>query len=306
MHCVQGVLRKRAGASRIAAANCICALFLSGCVSVPDVDELIASAGRGTVRMQDAGCMKQRSVPVTDPWPGTGIDPAGFGILVWNLHKGEEKGWQDDLARLSAGKDLVLLQEAHLTPSFRAALGKSRYHWSMARAFDLEGAETGVLTAAKVPASSACLKRTPEPLIRVPKSVLLTRYPLNGLGEDLWVANVHGVNFTLGTTHFRAQLEALADLAAAHRGPLILAGDFNNWSQRRSEILFEITGKMGLVSLTLADDVRSHHWGNPVDFVFYRGVEVEEAGAIRVFSSDHNPIRVKFKLPGYPRKGKQV
>lgn len=305
MHRVQRLRRERAGALRIASVNWVWLLFLSGCVSVPDADQLIASAEQGTVRIEDAGCTRRRSVSAADPRPDTGIDPSGFGVLVWNLHKGEEEGWQDDLARLSTGKDLVLLQEAHLTPSFHAALEQSRYHWSMARAFDLEGAETGVLTAAKIPASSACLKRTPEPVIRVPKSVLVTRYPLNGLGEDLWVANVHGVNFTLGTTHFRAQLEALANLAAAHRGPLILAGDFNNWSQRRSKILFEITGKMGLVPLTLADDVRSHHWGNPVDFVFYRGVEVEEAGAIQVFSSDHNPIRVKFKLPGYPRKGKQ-
>lgn len=284
----------------------ICLLLISGCVSIPEDDQLIASTGAELSRTVGAGCAERKlTVPVGAKRHAAAIDPAGFTLMTWNLHKAEDTGWRDDLERLGAGQDLLLLQEAHLTTAFRGYLEQSRHQWSMARAFDLAGAATGVLTAAEVPASNACLSRTQEPLIRLPKSVLLTRYPLDGERDDLWVANVHGVNFTLGTTHFRVQLEALAAAVESHRGPLILAGDFNNWSKRRSDILFEVAEGLGLVPLTLTEDARSRHWGAPVDFVFYRGLEVVDARSLEVSSSDHNPILVKFRLPGYPPEVKQ-
>lgn len=225
--------------------------------------------------------------------------------MTWNVYKAQEEGWPDDFARLSAGQDLVLLQEAHLTPPFRSILDQSRYHWSMARAFDFKGAETGVLTAGKVKASAACLERIPEPLIQVPKSTLLTRYPLYGLSDELWVANLHGVNFTLGTTRFRRQLESLASVLARHRGPLIVAGDFNNWSRRRNNVLSTVTRRLRLKPLTLTEDKRSQHLGYTVDQVFFRGVEVVEADSVEVRSSDHNPVRVKFRMPENFREGRK-
>ena len=282
-----------------------CLLLVSGCIHIPEREQLIAPAGTGIGRTYGAGCTQLGLMVPTGAHQADAIDPAGFRFMTWNLHKAKDRGWRDDLDRLGAGQDLLLLQEAHLTPTFRDYLEQSRYHWSMARAFDLGGAETGVLTAAEVPASSACLSRTPEPLIRLPKSVLLTRYPLDGESDDLWVANFHGVNFTLGTTHFKAQIESLAATVESHRGPLILAGDFNNWSPRRSDILFVVTRRLGLLPLTLAEDARSRHWGSPVDFVFYRGVEVAGARSLEVSSSDHNPILVTFRMPGYSREGRQ-
>ena len=35
-----------------------------------------------------------------------------FHLITWNVHKGQDKGWQEDLARLSKQADFVLLQEA--------------------------------------------------------------------------------------------------------------------------------------------------------------------------------------------------
>ncbi len=35
-----------------------------------------------------------------------------FRLVNWNVHKGQDKGWQEDLARLSKQADFVLLQEA--------------------------------------------------------------------------------------------------------------------------------------------------------------------------------------------------
>lgn len=217
--------------------------------------------------------------------------------MTWNVYKAQLEGWSEDFLRLSAGQDLILLQEAHLTPSFRSVLNRSHYHWTMARAFDFKGAETGVLTAGSVKPLATCLERIPEPLIRAPKSILLTIYPLQDRSEELWVANVHGVNFTLETAQFQRQLEALADVLAPHRGPLIVAGDFNNWSRPRSDILSTIAERLQLEPLSLRNDLRSRHWGYPVDLVFFRGVEVLEADTVEVQTSDHNPVRVKFAVP---------
>jgi endonuclease/exonuclease/phosphatase (EEP) superfamily protein YafD len=236
---------------------------------------------------------------------GSALDPAGFGLMTWNVFKAQAEHWREDFARLSVGQDLVLLQEAHLTPPFRAALEQSGYRWYMVRAFDYNGAEAGVLTAGRVPASGVCLSRVVEPLIRTPKSALLTRYPLDGSPGELWVANLHSINFTLGTGRFREQIESLAEMLEPHRGPLILAGDFNNWNDRRSAILRRVTGRMKLAALTLTEDQRSLHWGHPVDQVFYRGLEVVRAEAVAVSSSDHNPVRVQFRVPGRSRENEK-
>lgn len=210
-------------------------------------------------------------------------------LMTWNLFKGRARHWPEDYARISSGQHIVLLQEAHLTPSLRSLLGQSGYRWSMTRAFDYNGAATGVLTAGRSPPSGACLSRLAEPLVLTPKSALLTRFPLGGCGEELWVANLHGINFTLGTARFRAQLESLAELMVSHTGPMILAGDFNDWSERRDDIVSLVAKRLHLLPVRLSRDVRTRHWGRPVDHVFYRGLEVLQADAVKVTSSDHNP-----------------
>ena len=225
--------------------------------------------------------------------------------MTWNVLKERKGRWSEDYARLSRNRDIVLLQEAHLTRPLRDLLDRSGYHWYMTRAFDYQGAATGVLTAGKSPASGACLSRLTEPLIRVPKSALLTRFPLEGSSEELLVANLHGVNFTLGTRHYRAQLETLERAMAGHTGPMVLAGDLNDWSQGRDEILSLVGQRLHLIPVKLKGDERSIYWGRPVDHVFYRGLEVVQAQAIRVTSSDHNPLLVRFRLPRRPQERPQ-
>src|SRR5262245_33064538 len=56
--------------------------------------------------------------------------------------------------------------------------------------------------------------RAMEPITRIPKAVVVTTYPISGSFESLLVANVHALNFTLGTTRLREQLEAVAEHGA--------------------------------------------------------------------------------------------
>jgi endonuclease/exonuclease/phosphatase (EEP) superfamily protein YafD len=84
---------------------------------------------------------------------------------------------------------------------------------------------------------------------------------------------------------------------AGHTGPIVLAGDFNDWSQRRNDILSLVGQRLDLIPVQLTGDARSRYWGRPVDHIYYRGLEVVQAQAVKVTSSDHNPLLVRFRLP---------
>jgi endonuclease/exonuclease/phosphatase (EEP) superfamily protein YafD len=153
----------------------------------------------------------------------------------------------------------------------------------------------GVLTAAGVRAESWCSLRTAEPWLRIPKAALVTRYRLAN-GELLSVVNVHGVNFALGTAEYRAQLDALRARLARHAGPVIVAGDFNTWSEDRKDVVAAVARELGLTAVAYTDDKRSRFLGEAVDHVYYRGLRAEPAQVVTVSSSDHHAVRVTFRL----------
>ena len=90
-----------------------------------------------------------------------------------------------------------------------------------------EDEDIGVLTATRVTPLAACTQRAVEPLLRIPKSAVVTWLPSASKAEALVVANVHAINFDLMLDAYQAQLEAVAAAIAGHHGPVILAGDFN-------------------------------------------------------------------------------
>jgi endonuclease/exonuclease/phosphatase (EEP) superfamily protein YafD len=226
----------------------------------------------------------------------TGLDPDRIRVLTWNVHKGTNTGWLTDLAWFGAEHDLVLIQEARLSDPLRHILRDEDLHWALAGAFRFRSFDTGVLTAARVRADRACMLRVMEPITRIPKAVVVTGYPLSGSSESLLVVNVHAVNFTLGTTRLREQLEAVADVLARHSGPVLLAGDFNTWSAARRRAVDAIALRLGLRALSLEPDERSRFLGQPVDQMYYRGLIPSTAIAVRVRSSDHNPVSAVFRL----------
>lgn len=272
------------------------------CVTVPVSDQLIVSTGERTPRLEDAACSGAWQAHSAGSAETPALNPAGFNLMTWNVFKQRKGHWSEDYLRLSRGQDILLLQEARLTPSLRAVLDQSRYRWSMTRAFDYLGEANGVLTAGRSPAFGACLSRKAEPLIRIPKSALLARFPLEGSSEALLVANLHGINFTLGTEPYRAQLEALERAMDGHTGPMVLAGDFNDWSKRRDAIVSLVAQRLDLVPVRLTGDARSRYWGRPVDHVLYRGLEVVQARTVKVTSSDHSPVLVRFRLPSHSQE----
>jgi endonuclease/exonuclease/phosphatase (EEP) superfamily protein YafD len=268
---------------------------LLGCVTIPGEHRTLHGNARGVVDVAATPCTAAGARAEKVSTASTALDGEHLRVLTWNVHRTGDAGWREDFERLAAGHDVVALQEAYLTDVLYSALMQQRYHWRLNAAFQLFNVDAGVLTAARVPAERACSLRHIEPLTRIPKSALTTTYRLAGVREPLLMANLHGLNFTLGTTAFREQLEAVAELLASHGGPIILAGDFNTWSAARREVLESVTASLGLTAVPLADDHRTRFLGEAVDGMYYRGLEVIEAVAYPVTSSDHNPVSVTFR-----------
>jgi endonuclease/exonuclease/phosphatase (EEP) superfamily protein YafD len=274
----------------------------AACATIPSV-QYAFTVGRDGLAVHSplpctGGATTAYAGPATAPLPGPELR-----VLSWNLHKNEDPGWDTDLARFAAASDLLLIQEAALTPGLQRALLDAGYDWLLASAFLWRDRALGVLSAARVRPASACVQRSFEPLLRLPKAAVIARYALQGTAHTLAVANVHSVNFTLGLAAYRAQLEAIARELAGHRGPVIVAGDLNTWSAPRLAIVHDVMQRMGLVSVLPGVDTRSRFLGHQVDYLFVRGLEVVSAEAPEVTSSDHNPVLATLRVADGPGSG---
>ena len=227
------------------------------------------------------------------------LDSDKITLLNWNIYKGEKKNWAKDFRQLSNGQDLVIIQEARLSPEVKETLKKQSIHWTLNTGFVVNDEATGVLTGSRVKAASSCGLRTTEPFLRLPKTVLVNKYDLSGTNKKLLVANIHSINFTLGTEVYSEQIKALTAAITQHQGPVIVAGDFNSWSEDRKQIIEDMVTELSLKAVTYQSKNRVTIFGNEIDHVFYRGMESVASEAQQVTSSDHNPIKVTFRvLPG--------
>lgn len=265
-----------------------------GCVVVAERQHALVLTCEGTVMQRQMRC---GDPPVALAAQAGSLDPRTIRLASWNLHKEADKGWQSDLEGLMRQSDLLLIQEAEVSPGFRAVVEHGGFSWLLSSAFEYQGAEYGVLTATRVPAGTACTLRAYEPLILIPKAALITHYRLAGRAETLAVANLHAINFALGTDAYRAQLDAIADTLSTHQGPVVVAGDFNTWNDQRDAVVQALASKLGLTPVTFRVDERKRFFGRIFDWVYVRGVEVLAATAWNVSSSDHNPLLVALRVP---------
>jgi endonuclease/exonuclease/phosphatase (EEP) superfamily protein YafD len=232
------------------------------------------------------------------------LQPQKLKVFIWNSYKGKMEGWLDDFFDLSDEHDIVLLQEAYLDDDLLTFLENSDWSWNTATTFRYRKIETGVLTASWVIPDLHCSFQIVEPWIRTPKAVLISRYGLSGTDEKLVVANVHLINFTLNLKAYKDQLDRLKSVLEHHDGPLIIAGDFNTWSEKRSRLVLELMDELHLQPVTFKKDERSMVLGNRVDHVFYRELAVSAAEGIDTKTSDHNPMSVEFTFETAPHQYK--
>lgn len=220
--------------------------------------------------------------------------PELFRLLVWNVKKNEIKGMVDDYRQISQDANLVLLQEMIDKPQLMVdmTLAKPDLTWTMARAFFWKSTQsyTGVATGSTARAlrMEPYLSPVTEPFAGTPKSLMLSEFELGTTGAHLRVINVHAINF-VSQSSFAAHVDQIVSLIRDHEGPMIVAGDFNTWSNPRLIYLERALGSLGLKNLGLG----KAGWLNAFDHVFARGLRVEQSiGLDRITTSDHKPLLV--------------
>lgn len=273
------------------------ALALPGCVALT-ADPRALIYGPDHIEVRTSPCEDAvRTVRAWTPPAGSGaaLDPARIRVITWNIHKEADAGWQEDLARLAQASDVVLLQEATLLDPLQGVLRDANLHWVMASSFLYRDVDIGVLSAARVPFVAHCTQRVTEPLLRLPKSSVVTWLPIAGTTRTLAVANVHSINFSLLLDEYEEQFDGIAKALANHDGPIVFAGDLNTWTQARLAALDRIAQRLGLVAIPF-EPGRSKFLGREVDHILVRGLEVTGAAAIAVTSSDHHPVTATLRL----------
>lgn len=246
----------------------------------------------------------------------TSLDPDSIKIMTWNTREGnrfhlfknwwgDRDAWEKDYLKLAYGNDIVLLQEIYLDKEMLGALAliadQKKLEWFSAISYRYrrDRVATGVLTLTGVEASRALCFRVTEPLLRTPKATLFTWYPLKGRDDLLLVVNVHGI--VMGRGSYEEQLARIKQKIQSHQGPLLLAGDFNAYTNKRAQVLSEWLADLHLNSVfnSLEREVTHFNFNEkPFDHIFYRGLRLKNEAVIPpVETSDHNPVLAEFFIP---------
>lgn len=225
-------------------------------------------------------------------------------LVVWNIHKQTDSVFHREFGALldSSGADLALLQEFSLPRPERLDTLLRKRAWALSANLRVGSppAETGVLTAAtSLLRAEALLSEDGEPLLGTRKASLAT---FHASGADTLLAlNLHALNFSFSLDGYRRQLRAVAALAAAHRGPVVVGGDFNTWSARRQSLSDSVFAAASLVRLDFGthEGRKRKAFGHALDHVYYdpaflRPDSASIQVASRYRSSDHAPLVVGF------------
>ncbi|MFQ1016884.1 endonuclease/exonuclease/phosphatase family protein [Gilliamella sp. Occ3-1] len=224
------------------------------------------------------------------------IDQTSFSILVWNIFKLRRADCLDMLKHYVDKTKLIILQEAQTTSPLINFISQHNKIADHVPAYCFNDIYAGVMTISDSLPTSLFSFREKEPLIRVSKSALVTIYPISNSKQQLLVANIHAVNFSIGVKVYRQQIHLLLNHIKEHTGPVILAGDFNAWSRQRLNLLYHFVRSIELKPVNFLVDSRKRFMGRPLDFVFYRGLQLNAAEIISTTASDHNPLLVNFRL----------
>ena len=246
-----------------------------------------------------------------------------FSLLTWNIEKGQNADWIFDLTHHLPEADIVLFQEAALESGQEqlSLPAKQKFTQYFAPGYQQGNRKTGVLTASRWAAASDCALTAIEPWLGTPKASSLARFQLAAAesaeppgdvtsdGQQaelinrmiaepltLLIVNVHAINFALGLDAYTSQFETIGRVIASHPGPLIVGGDFNTWSEQRTEWLEDFLGQFGLAGISFDPDYRTAIFSRPIDHLYVRGLEVESSRVVQVDTSDHNPLWIRVKL----------
>ncbi len=232
---------------------------------------------------------------------GTGPEkslPKQMGILVWNLHKGEDNTFPKDFNELAYKKDILVTQEMQLDTRMNSVFaGLPLNYYSTATSFFIgkEHFRTGVATGSEVKPNMVNFVRTQtlEPIAKTPKVTLITHYPISNSTKQLTVVNIHGINF-VDAASYRKEMVRIYEEIKEIPSPLIFAGDFNSWNEERLSILKEMANKLKLKEASFSPDNRLRFNKHPLDHFYYTDdINILEAKVEGFYQgSDHKPLEL--------------
>ncbi|PKH01398.1 hypothetical protein CXF72_17155 [Psychromonas sp. MB-3u-54] len=225
--------------------------------------------------------------------------PDTFSLMVWNIHKENLHPQFLDRFEILIQEypcDFLLFQEVKFPKKIASVLDSFSY--AMASNIETFQHLYGVLTATKIAFTtiSSHLTHRREVGLITYKSMLITHHELPD-GQALNIVNIHGINF-VSLKGFIKELEKIKAVLHSCSGPIIVAGDFNNWTKKRIMALETFQHALGLEK---ADVQEPHHvkqiFAKPLDHIFYRDLQLLKAKAIDTKKiSDHNPIYATFSV----------
>jgi endonuclease/exonuclease/phosphatase (EEP) superfamily protein YafD len=234
-----------------------------------------------------------------------GLDPASIKILVWNIHKGQDKDFVKDFTYLSKNRDLLLVQEMYLDKKMNDLfLSMKDFGFKTATSFfDPRNPiiRTGVSSASTVEPIETKFVRTLnlEPAINTPKVTMITRYPIKGTDKILTVANIHAINFVTADI-FRAEIERVFNELKKYPKPIIFVGDFNTWIGEKIFYLDQLRISMGMKEALFVPDFRMNRNDYYLDhFLYTDDLQVVSAKCEgKYLGSDHKPMEVELEYIG--------
>jgi endonuclease/exonuclease/phosphatase (EEP) superfamily protein YafD len=232
---------------------------------------------------------------------GNGTDKLhkSFGVLCWNVHKSKRtKPYRKIIEhwRKIWKLELILLQEARIRTTAKAFLLPD-FSYCAAPNIRLPRVEYGLLTAASVPSVETIVYRSSchEAIVGPGKGVLLTKYRLEK-EKDLIVVNLHAINFR-SSKIYRQELTKLSEHLREYSGAMIVAGDFNSWSETRHRILEDFRKGLELNQVPYDKARVKSFRGYPLDFILYRELKlICQESYILPDYSDHNPLLAEFSI----------
>ncbi|MCO4792817.1 MAG: endonuclease/exonuclease/phosphatase family protein [Bacteriovoracaceae bacterium] len=226
------------------------------------------------------------------------LNPESIKVLVWNIHKGKDKGFYDDFTRLGEDRDILMIQELynskHVIDSLDHFLG---FRFDVGISFRYRFKKhiySGTMIGSHVEPSYTKISRSRdrEPVVNTPKVLTIGSYPIEG-HNDLLIINIHGMNVTSNKAFYRQIDDAIKSMSG-HRGPIIFAGDFNTNRQKRIDYLQRnLVQRLGFKDMQFRNDERmkSAFTKLIIDFTFTRGLKVIDSEVLgKLKSSDHKAM----------------
>ena len=224
-------------------------------------------------------------------------------MLVWNVHVGECSTLNSYLTELCADQDLVMYQQQNSTvsaPADCSELQDERYKWLTADSRPVlhtevcVGVNTGCVVAAEKHVQH---ESNQEQNVEMAQYVLLeTHYALAASNHTLMVLNLCAIQDASGEEQLLS-FEPLKQTLTQHEGAIIVAGEFDAWSQNALTDFQQCMIEAELFNASMTRSNKEQQTSNQLGHVFYRGLNLHSVESLPTKQSAvHAPITASFVI----------